>query len=51
LPAGTLQAEAVVLRQTGRHYGLQFVNLTPEQSGLIRESSHTMQVYTSRIFG
>jgi hypothetical protein len=51
LPAGVLQAEAVVLRQTGRHYGMQFTGLTPEQKQLIRESSQTMQVYTSRIFG
>jgi len=50
LPAGLLEAEAVVLRQTGRHYGLQFTGLTAEQVRLIRESSQTMQVYTSRIF-
>jgi hypothetical protein len=51
LPAGPLQAEAVVLRQTGRHYGLQFTGLTPEQTRLVRESSQTMQIYTSHIFG
>lgn len=50
LPAGVLETEAIVLRQTGRHYGMKFADLTPAQVQLIRDSTKSMQIYTTRIF-
>jgi hypothetical protein len=49
LPAGRLQVRAVVRNQRGRHFGFEFVALTPEQLQQVKASTQRTQPFITKV--
>jgi hypothetical protein len=51
LPSGDLRVAAIVRGSTGKHYGFQFVELSPSQRQQIASSCKLLKPYTGDVYG
>ena len=51
LPSGDVRVAAMVRGSTGKHYGFQFVDLSPEQLQRIASSCKLLKPYAGNVYG